>query len=78
MEEDILKILLTQWPFFLGKRAKEITSHIMKFIEWVGENCFKYEGNKDGWIIITDSSHDIEIGTSEQLYKYWEKHIDKE
>jgi len=38
MEEQILKILVENWRYPVQKSAKEITAHVLEFIEWLGKN----------------------------------------
>ena len=54
--------------------AKEITSHIMEFIEWIKTDCCF---NDYGDLIINDNRLPDVILTTEQLYEYWLKNIKK-
>ena len=83
MEEDILKIL-TDCEIQTSPHCKVITdrdcaklivSSMSVFIEWVGENCFKYEGSSSGWLVIMDEPNDIELGDIESVYQYWKENI---
>jgi len=60
-----------QSSFIIRKSAKEIESHFMEFMEWVGENCFKYDNDPDGWIIINTKGEDTNLGNTDKLYSYW-------
>lgn len=85
MEEQILKIMTLKlqteqsdqgYPIFdylseIGceKSAKEITSHVMEFIEWIGINYIKVSG---GWILhYSDQRDRTLIKTTEKLHQYW-------
>jgi hypothetical protein len=89
MEEEILKIIerdikLIGWdelgnPIYIGSqhKAKEITLHILKFIEWLttGDHLFFAEGN-GLWLFFEkdDDTMDDDLGhlmTTEQVYQYW-------
>lgn len=86
MEEQILKILnknLNATPIGKGHSitgivasTKEITSHMMEFIQWFGMNC---EGSTlNTWVLFTESLQIIaEFHSSEEMYKYWITNIHK-
>lgn len=59
------------------RELKNRLSQYMEFVKWIGESCFKYENDDNGWLIITDNSRDTELGTTEQAYKYWLTNIKK-
>lgn len=79
MEKDILKIIKrNEWS---DVAAKEITSHIMEFIQWTinfrfGDNTTRYSWNENLWTI---NFHDGLIDTLpiEEVYQYWSKNVKK-
>ena len=83
MEEQILKIIRNDKIFLQGHSeecAKEITSHIMEFIEWMN-----WEDENDDFHFIKDyttktwlNADNALIGcTLEELYLYWLTNINK-
>ena len=81
MEEKILEIIKTNQIFLAGHSelcAKEITAHVMEFIEWIFDNCYllyPFADSPSKYIV-----HD-EIGdktyTLEELYQYWLNNVKK-
>jgi hypothetical protein len=82
MEQQVLKILekptkATGWNEFgymtySGnlEKAKEITSMVFEFIEWIRKNCEVSIDAKKWWLF----DHKIEIigeFTDKELFKYW-------
>ena len=77
MEEKILEIIKTQWPFHPEKRAKEITAHIFEFIHWkdFGQNPFIDWFDEEGEFYTDEVSE--KRFTIEDLYEYWLTNIKK-
>ena len=83
MEEQILKIIVKHYdifgkePFPMATTAKEITSHVMEFIEWLMWNddekftqgCIKDE---KGLRAVDDDNNEW---TLDELYQYWLNNI---
>jgi hypothetical protein len=76
MEERIRQIIWENKPS-QSKAAKEITEHIMEFIEWIGENEFYRNKGKDGQWIFKSEPY-IVWKTDEELYQYWLTNIKEE
>ena len=74
MEKDILKIIKrNEWS---DVAAKEITSHIMEFIQWTinfrfGDNTTRYSWNENLYDGLIDT---LPI---EEVYQYWSKNVKK-
>jgi hypothetical protein len=77
MEEEITNIIAMSCERMVpvpmeAKRiaAKEITSHMKKFIRWIGENeLYRNKGKNGQW---TYKSHPYIIWkTDEELYQFW-------
>jgi hypothetical protein len=87
MEEQILKILKSNY-YPLGEldddeqAAKEITSMVMEFIEWVGFNAttLKYREIDNCWIanLDLDDLDDFTYFTTFGLFLYWFNNIKKQ
>jgi hypothetical protein len=78
MEEQILKIMKSHcvfkiWPV---NAAKETTEHVMKFIEWLGENCSIVQilGNRR-WKY--DDGKTCHYCGDMKMYQYWFENVYK-
>jgi uncharacterized protein YbbC (DUF1343 family) len=75
MEESILKIIESHYPEDIDVVAKEITSHVMEFIEWLGEH---YNYGRKSWMVrYADQRIRYNWKTTEEVYQYWLKNIYK-
>jgi hypothetical protein len=81
---DELKVILTgEYPFNVEidskkKAAEEITSHIMKFIEWLTDfSNHEIDRVGTGWRILTAKEYFKERNI-EEVYQYWLTEINKE
>jgi hypothetical protein len=74
MEEQILKIIESNYNYPEGATmsAKEITSHVMEFIEFIRTNC---EGMDQGWNYYEKVTSIRYFGTTGKLYQYWLTHV---
>jgi hypothetical protein len=82
MEEQILKIIDNRINTYLSNpdnqqkenAAKEITEHVMEFMEWV----FKVEGffgDISEKYLFVSFNKDLSFETLEEVYQYWLKEI---
>jgi hypothetical protein len=82
IEEDIKQIGWSEYgnPLYNGfqHKAKEITSHIMKFIEWLTDfSNHEIDRVGTGWRILTAKEYFKERNI-EEVYQYWLTEINKE
>lgn len=76
MENEILKIMLSKNDWYQDKSstAKEITSHIMDFIEWLTSQSDFEKLNYNDWY----ENYSVNTRkTTKKLYQYWLNHIKK-
>lgn len=75
MEEEILKMIKSGIHgrcYANELTAHEINSHIMKFIEWIQDDCeFWYEMNRHVW---QDVKSEKEYNLNE-LYQHWSNNV---
>lgn len=80
MEEEILKLLLKQWPFRPDRRAKEIAS---LYKDWAPADFTEWKDKKLTMLIMSyDSIGKIyvwegKLWTLAELYSYWGLNIKK-
>jgi hypothetical protein len=83
MEEQILKIIIsktnltsTSFEMYMDRPdvAKEITSMVMEFVEWMHDNTddTRVENDKLWWVIPMESYNYIE-----DVFEYWFNNIKK-
>jgi len=78
MEEKILEILnktLYYMDHDRRRTAKEITVHVMGFIEWLGimqnEIWWNKFHNRWDWISSSETTENITQYTTNQIYQFW-------
>ena len=74
MEEQILKIIRDHFYNVNGtpeKSAKEITSHVMEFIEWLKDFCHIEIDDFVFYWVVEVETHVIEAMDTETAYQYW-------
>lgn len=79
MEEQILSIIEDSVFAPEGENiqrvaAKEITSHIMEFIEWIRQYCYF---DDYGDLMINDNTLPEVSLPTEELYQYWLNNVKK-
>jgi hypothetical protein len=87
MEEKILEIIKRYDEMAFSRPsecAKEITAHVMEFIEWAKSNCMTgFKDMKDGmmWGLYDDLHPWDNVPrkwySSEELYQYWLNNVKK-
>jgi hypothetical protein len=80
MEDQILKILQSSGKKFLYEDAKEITEHIMEFIEWLTINTMRATTYSPMFYLLkfpehhADTSKELHI---KEVYEYWLNNVNK-
>ena len=73
MEEQIYNIIKSNGSFDMS--AKEITTHVMEFIEWKDNNVdFDIE---DQLYMVMVETHIVEWVQLKKVYKYWLNNVKK-